>query len=562
MVGKIKLGDLLVEKQVITEQQLKNALKSQRLNDKKLGETLIDLGFTDEKTLLNFLSEQLGFPVIDLAKYELDYALTRQLPESHARRFRAILLAEESDGKYLVGMVDPLDILAVDELSLILEHPLKLALVREADLKRSLDTIYRRKGEIDDFAEQLEQELDSSRLEEAEAIALADTSVLKLLRSVFEDAVQVGASDIHIEPFEDVVRIRLRVDGELQEQTIDEKRVAAALSQRLKLMAGLNMAEKRLPQDGRFNITVKGMPIDVRLSTMPIQYGESIVMRLLNQAEGFIQLDRIGMSTELLKQFRDLIKLPYGIVLVTGPTGSGKTTTLYGAISEINDIKRKILTIEDPVEYRIDRVNQIQVNAQLGLTFARVLRSSLRQDPDIILVGEIRDQETAEIAMRAALTGHLVLATLHTNNAVTSPLRLIDMGVAGYLVAATTRAILAQRLVRRICHSCKTEYIPEPQDEAYFREVLGERFDQKKYFHGTGCSQCNYTGYRGRTGVFELLEIKTTMVDPLRRNDSGGFEEAVRNEKSFKTLLDYGFDLVIQGETTLHELMRVAGEQE
>jgi len=559
---KIRIGELLVSNKIISEKQLENALSVQKDSGKKLGDILIDMGFVDEQTFLNFLSKKLNIPVIDLTHYNVDIAVAHRLPESFARRFQAIILSEEA-GKYLVGMVDPLDIFAIDEITHAVKKPIKLALVLRGDLMRALDLVYRRTEEISDFAEKLDIELEKAgQLDESEAIKQADTAVLRLLRSMFEDAVQIGASDIHIEPAENILRIRLRVDGFLQEQTVEETRIATALSQRLKLMAGLNIAEKRLPQDGRFNTSVRGIPIDVRLSTMPTQYGESVVMRLLNRRDSLLNLDEIGMSKEMLVKFRKHIRRSHGLILVTGPTGSGKTTTLYGALTEINDVKKNIITIEDPVEYRLERINQVQVNSDLGLTFARVLRSSLRQDPDIILVGEIRDQETAEIALRSALTGHLVLATLHTNDAASAAIRLIDIGVESYLVAATIRAVLAQRLARRICDNCKALHEPTPNEKSFFVEMFGKDVFKNKFYEGTGCASCNYTGYKGRVGVYELLEFNEEMLDALRRADNSAYMRLVAQKGKDIRLLGSALGLAKESVTSLGEVLRVAGDQE
>ena len=427
---KIRIGDLLIQDGVITEEQLQNALDQQKESGHRIGRVLVDLGYVDEEKFLTFLSQQLNIPFIDLRRYEFDVNLIHRLRESYARRYRAIVLADQGDS-LLVGMADPMDIFASDELERILEKPVQTAVVRESELLDTLDLVYRRTEDIASFAEELVEELTEGQFD-LEALSLnADDSeapVVKLLQSIFEDAVQVRASDIHIEPDESVLRIRQRVDGVLHEQVMKERRIAPALVLRLKLLSGLDISEKRLPQDGRFSLLVKGRKIDVRLSTMPIENGESVVMRLLDQTDGATDLTEVGMPEDMLKVFRNLIHRPHGLILVTGPTGSGKTTTLYGALQELNEVGKKIITVEDPVEYRLHRVNQVQVNPKIDLSFARVLRSALRQDPDILLVGEIRDTETAEIALRAAMTGHLVLSTLHTNDAVSSAMRLVDMG--------------------------------------------------------------------------------------------------------------------------------------
>jgi MSHA biogenesis protein MshE len=556
----MKIGELLVKANIITEDQLNAALDEQKKSGERIGKVLIKSGAVAEQKFLEFFAEQLQVPVVNLADYPLNPDLAILLSEDKARLFHAIILSEEKHA-YQVGMDDPQDIFAIDELTRILQKEVKPVLVAEGALMRSIDLVYRHADEIHGFAEKLATELKSAqRKEETEFSTETNTAVLELINSVFEDAVQVSASDIHIEPEENIVRVRMRVDGFLQEQIIKGRSIAAALSQRLKLMAGLNIAEKRLPQDGRFNITVRGQPIDIRLSTMPIQYGESIVMRLLNQVGGVLNLDAVGMPDNVLKDFRNFINRPKGIILVTGPTGSGKTTTLYAALNEMNDVAKKFITIEDPVEYRLSRINQVQVNHQLDLSFARVLRTALRQDPDIILVGEIRDQETASIALRAALTGHLVLATLHTNDAASTAIRLLDMGMDGYLVAATVTAALAQRLVRRICKNCKKSYQPSTEEQKFFGGVFGKNFSKEKFHAGKGCEHCNHTGYQGRIGVFELLEFDEAKKETLRLNDQERFMQLVNKEKQKISLLANAYKMATEGITTLSEVLRVTGE--
>ncbi len=560
---KIRIGDLLVEHKVISEAQLTSALAEQKKSGRKLGRTLIEQGYLSEDQLLEFLSRQLQVPLIDLRHYKYDPEAVRLIPENLARRYRAIVLDAAADS-VLVGMADPTDIFGYDELSRVLKKPLRQAVVRESELLRTIDTVYRRTSEISTLAEELNEELSETDFDIADLVSSSDVSeapVVKLLQSIFEDAVQVGASDIHIEPDEQVLRIRQRVDGVLQEQVMKEKRITAALVSRLKLMSGLDISEKRLPQDGRFNIRIKERNIDVRLSTMPIQFGESVVMRLLDQSGGTLNLDRIGMSDAMLQRFRRNIHKPHGMVLVTGPTGSGKTTSLYGALNELNVAQKKIITVEDPVEYRLQRVNQVQVNTKVGLNFAGVLRTALRQDPDIVLVGEIRDQETAEIAMRAAITGHLVLSTLHTNDAVSTAIRLIDMGIPGYMVATALEAVVAQRLVRRICSSCITDYQPNAHEIAWLRGMLDEDPAVLSFRHGTGCPHCNNTGYQGRIGVFELLELDEAMTDALRRSDTSAFARAAQTNLRFRPLGHHALDFARQGVTTLEEVIRVSGDQ-
>ncbi len=555
---KIRLGDLLVQHGLISEEQLMEALGAQKKSGKKLGRALIDLGFVEEDQLLELLSQQLDVPFIRLRNYEFNAEVTQRLPETYARRFRALVLTEQ-DGGLLVGMTDPTDIFGFDELARILKQPLQLAVIRESELLEAMDMLYRRTSEIASFAEELSEELGDTvaDLDALQPTGAEDAPVVKLLQSLFEDAVQVRASDIHIEPDERVLRIRQRVDGVLQEQVMNEKRIADALVLRLKLMSGLNISEKRLPQDGRFNMQVKGRSIDVRISTLPAQYGESVVMRLLDQSEGAINLQQVGMPAHILERFRQQISRPHGLVLVTGPTGSGKTTTLYGALQELNRPEKKVITVEDPVEYTLPRITQVQVHDNIGLGFGEVLRSCLRQDPDILLVGEIRDQETAEIAVRAALTGHLVFSTLHTNDAITSAMRLIDIGLEGYLVASALRAVVAQRLVRRICDNCAEPYQPDSQELTWLR-AIDEQLAGLSFKRGRGCSHCNNTGYRGRIGVFEFLEIDTELADTLRGGDPLAFARVARTKPDFKTLSQCALEYAAEGVTSLEEVFRVS----
>lgn len=557
---KIRLGDLLVQKEIISEEQLTKALGEQKYSGRKLGNTLVDLGFIEEDALLDILSEQLNIPFVKLRNFQFDPDVINLLPESCARRHRAIVLSDNRDG-LLVGMSDPMDIFAYDELLSAINRPFSQAVVREGELLESLDTVYRNKGEISQFAEQLEDELSKDAFDLSSLGAGTDADdapVVRLLQSVFEDAVSSRASDIHIEPDESLLRIRQRVDGQLHEHIIKEKRISAAVVLRLKLMCGLNISEKRIPQDGRFSVLIKGKPIDIRLSTMPVQHGESVVMRLLDQSGGLLDLNSVGMSGDMLARFRHLIHRPHGIVLVTGPTGSGKTTTLYGALNELNQAGTKIITAEDPVEYRLPRLTQVQVNPKINLDFAMILRAALRQDPDIILVGEMRDIETAEIGLRAAMTGHLVLSTLHTNGALASAMRLIDMGVEPYLVASTLIGVLAQRLIRQVCDNCKTEYSPTPQEKIWLGTFAGGI--DGDYCLGAGCYQCRNTGYRGRLGVFELLEFDETMLDSLRQNDQSRLSDLARASSNFRSLSLSGLDLARRGRTSLAEVFRISSD--
>ena len=556
---KIRIGDLLMANKIISQEQLNTALADQKKSGRKLGRVLVENGFLSEDQLLTFLSQQLNIPYIDLRRYHYKPETVRLIPETHARRFRAIAL-EDSRDNLLVGMADPTDIFAYDELSRVLRRPLRFAVVKESELLKTIDRVYRRTEEISDLAQELQQELTAQGgvdlVALAEAEGLTDAPVVKLLQSMFEDAVQVNASDIHIEPDEKELRIRFRLDGVLRVQTMADRRIASALVSRVKLMAGLDISEKRLPQDGRTNVRIREKSIDVRISTMPVQHGESVVMRLLNPFAGVLSLEQVGMPKNILERFRRVIHNPNGMVLVTGPTGSGKTTTLYAALKELNRPEYKILTVEDPVEYRLTGINQVQVNAKIELTFARILRSMLRQDPDIILVGEMRDQETSEIGLRAAMTGHLVLSTLHTNDAVSTALRLIDMGVEPFMVAASLRGIVSQRLVRRICESCAEPHELPAGQMAIVRAEAGDKADTLQFKRGRGCSHCNGSGYLGRIGVFEYLEMDNSLVQAMHTADPAKFEAAAKNQPGFQTLRRSAIILAAQGLTTMDQVVR------
>lgn len=561
---KIRLGDLLVQEGMITQEQMRQALEAQKQTGQKLGYQLIDMGFITEEQMLELLSRQLDVPWVDLSEYWLDHETAGRLPEPYARRFNALLI-EERDEDCLVAMADPSDLIAYDEISRVLDKPVRLAVASEASIRETINLVYRRTEEISNIAEEIGQDLSGEDDIDLSTLAVGggrtSAPVVRLLQSLFEDAVQVGASDIHVEPEERELRIRLRKDGVLQEQIVRQRGIHASMVSLLKLMCGLNITERRLPQDGRFQVRVHERSVDVRLSTLPLYHGEGVVMRLLDQSGGVVSLDRMGIPEAMRQRLRRLIRMPYGMVLVTGPTGSGKSTTLYGALSEINRPEVKIITVEDPVEYRLSRVNQVQVRESIGLTFARVLRTALRQDPDIVMVGEMRDEETADIGLRAAVTGHLVFSTLHTNDAVATANRLMDMGVEPYMLAAALRAILAQRLLRRVCTQCRAPYTPDDHEAAWLRAAFGEaEAGRIQLYKGRGCNACSQTGYSGRVGIFELLELDADKVDALRRGDQSGFAAACAADPSYRPMSHVALQYAREGVTTLEEVFRVLGE--
>ena len=560
---KIRLGDLLVEQKVISAADLDIALAAQKKSGRRLGRIIVESGLAGENDIAQALARQLSIPFVDLRKFSPDASILQMLPETQARRFRAMPLARR-DGSIFVGMADPTDLFAYDEVARLIHEGIQLAVVAEGDLLAAIDRLYRRTDDIQGLTEELARDMGEN---EASIIGLeslgegqADAPVVRLLQTLFEDALQVGASDVHIEPQEKHLAIRFRIDGLLHPQTQADLKIAPALALRLKIVSGLDISEKRLPQDGRFAVKVRGRTVDVRLSTMPTQYGESVVMRLLSQGDSPHTLDNLAMAPDLLARFRAILHRPNGLVLVTGPTGSGKTTTLYAALGELNQPSTKIITVEDPVEYRLAGINQVQANEKIDLSFARVLRAMLRQDPDVILVGEMRDPDTAQIALRAAMTGHLVLSTLHTNDAASTPVRLLDMGVPPFMVATSVQGVLAQRLVRKVCAQCRIPHTPTPQEQVWLGRAYAA--SDAGYVMGQGCDRCHGTGYSGRHALHELLEINTALAHSLARNQPAEFVMAARAAMAGHTLRDHAIALAQSGVTSLAEAMRASVEDD
>ena len=562
---KIRLGDLLIEQKLLTLEQLKQALDEQKITGRKLGRVFVDAGFVTEEQISKALARQLQGHYVDLRVRQPKPEYVKLLPESQARRFRALAF-DEQDGRLLVAFVDPTDLQAYDEVVRLLHREIELAVMTETAFLSVIDRLYSRSDEISGLANALTQDMADVTAEFGDILGLTpgaeDAPVVKLLNTVFDEAIRTRASDIHIEPQEKSLRIRFRIDGVMHVQIEADAKIASAVALRLKLLSGLDISEKRLPQDGRFAVTVRGRTIDVRISTMPTQHGESAVMRILAQGQGILSLEKMQIPPRILGRIRAAISRPSGIVLVTGPTGSGKTTTLYAALSELNKPDTKIITVEDPVEYRLPGLNQVQINEKIELSFERVLRTALRQDPDIILVGEMRDQATAEIGMRAAMTGHLVLSTLHTNDAISTPIRLLDMGVPRFMVALSVNLVLAQRLVRTICTACSAPYPPDPHEAAWLRYELGDKVAEASFRKGVGCAQCSGTGYSGRTGVYEMLEMNEELVAATNNDDPGAFVEAGRRQMAGETLRRDAVRVAIQGRTTIQEAMRVSTQGE
>jgi MSHA biogenesis protein MshE len=552
-----RLGEVLVSRGLIDNAQLAKALEAQKSSGRKLGRALTDLKYVTEAQIAEVVADQLGLRFEDLGRTEVDLQLVARLPEVQARRYRAIPL-RETGAAIEVGMVDPADGVSIDQISRALKAVVAPVVVTEGALLTCIERTYQRREEMATFAREVVADIGDGvvSLSGLETKATADDApVVKLINSIFEAAVSRHASDVHIEPQERSLQIRYRVDGVMQLQSAPDARIAGAVVQRLKLMCNLDISEKRLPQDGRFRVKTGSTTVDIRLSTLPTQFGESVVMRLLVQDPSRLRLDALDLPAPIRARLRAALASTSGMVLVTGPTGSGKTSTLYAALAELNTPDVKIITVEDPVEYRLAGLNQVQVNDKVDLSFSRVLRACLRQDPDIILVGEMRDQETAEIGLRAALTGHLVLSTLHTTSAAAAPMRLRDMGIAPYMVAMGVRLVLAQRLVRTICGDCRTAAEPA----AHELEWLGEDAPDGRYacWRGAGCPACHQTGFTGRIAVFEMVEMTPAMVHLANAGDPTAFAAHAAREFGQFTLRRAALDLVAAGRTTLSEAMQV-----
>ena len=562
---RVRLGDLLVQESLITPEQLQDALVAQKTLGRKLGRVFIDNGWVDEIQIAKALARQLRAPYVDMSKRSVRPEVARLLPEVQARRLRALPLEETATG-VRVGMADPTDLNAYDEISRLIKREIELAVVAESQLLAAIDRSYRHTDNIAGLAKELTTEISGVESDLGDLLGLnsastEDAPVVRLLYSVFEEALRARASDIHIEPQERSLRIRYRIDGVLHVQTEADSKISGAVALRLKLMSGLDISEKRLPQDGRFAAKLRNGAVDVRISTMPTQHGESVVMRLLNQSGGILSLTGLNLPPTVAAAMQRAIARPSGMVLVTGPTGSGKTTTLYAALNELNSTDRKIITVEDPVEYRLPGLNQVQVMEKIDLSFDRVLRAALRQDPDVILVGEMRDQNTAEIGLRAALTGHLVLSTLHTNDAMSTPIRLLDMGVPKYMVALSLQLVLAQRLVRVICPHCAGAHQPQVHELAWL-DSFGDPalLVGAQYRRGAGCAECNQTGYSGRTGVYEFIEMTQELIEAMNHGDPATFTQAARRQMKGQTLARDALRLVLAGRTTIEDAMRISNQ--
>ena len=563
-----RLGQILIDLGLIDEQQLATMVEEQATRGGELlGKVGVSLGFYTDEQLGEALAEQWGTTFVTLYDRQIPAEVVRLLSEPMAQLYHVVPLALDGN-RLTIASAEPQKIQIADELRTFLGYDIHVCVATEPEITKAIEKLYSSQTEsVESLVEDLEND-DALAAQAAAAAggtgpadltsveALAESApVRKLLNMVLLLAIRDGASDIHFEPFETEFRIRLKADGVLQEMVPPPKHLAFAITTRIKVMANLDIAERRLPQDGRIELNVGGHPVDLRVSVLPTLFGESVVMRVLDRGVVSLDLEKVGMESAMLRKFREVITRPNGIVLVTGPTGSGKTTTLYSALSELNEVDDKLITTEDPVEYDIDGIVQVPIDAEIGNTFAACLRAILRQDPDRILVGEIRDVETAEIAVQASLTGHMVFSTLHTNDAPSTVTRLRDMGVPPFLITATVEAILAQRLVRRICANCREEVVPGA-DVLADLELTSDQTAGKKFFRGKGCEKCNRTGYKGRLGLFELLIMNDEMRDLVMRNASTEDLREAARRNGMVTLRESGMEGVFGGITTAEEIIR------
>ncbi|MEA3423474.1 MAG: GspE/PulE family protein [Bacillota bacterium] len=548
-----KLGDELIYRGLIDETQLKEALEIQKKENKKIGEILIELGYVQEKQLVRILEEQMGIEYIDLKHLDIPQEIPNLIGEKMARK-HGVLPFEQVGNSLKLAMVDPLNIIAIKDVKLATNMQIEPYIAISTEIEGAINRYY--KGIVSsDVYEEMADTFDfgdSVVIDEELLAEINNAPAVKMVNNFIEVAVKMQASDIHIEPYEKELRIRYRVDGELHEGARPPRIYHSAIVTRIKIMAMLNIAERRIPQDGRIELEVEGRTVDLRVSILPTIYGEKTVIRILDRSAQMMNKKDLGFSDENLESFEKIIKSPYGIFLVTGPTGSGKSTTLYAALSELNDEAKNIITVEDPVEYRLLGVNQTQVNVKAGLSFATGLRSILRQDPDIIMIGEIRDSETAQIAVRAAITGHLVLSTVHTNDTSSTVARMVDMGIEPFLLSSSIAGILAQRLVKKICTNCREEYHANHDESVLIGVPEGTRL-----YRGKGCNYCNDTGYKGRTAIHEIMPATRKIKELIDNEDNADKIKKTAIDEGMATLRESAIELVLNGVTTIDELFRL-----
>ena len=558
--GKKKLlGEYLIERGLVNGDQIQKALDEQKKAGSRLGQTLIELGFLKEDELIVVLAQQLGLAHIDILSYGLKPSVVNLIPENVARRYELIAL-EKVANNLTIAMADPLNVFAIDEVQQLTSCMIEPVICSRKALFKVLDRCYHQTdGPPKENEASYEPAQRSAHESKDELPVVAGKEIIELADSIIRLCVEERATDIHIEPDEEEMRVRCRVDGFLREFRTYPKDVQLPLTSRIKVLSGMDISEKRVPQDGRFEFELEDRKLDLRVSTLPTVLGEKIVMRVLDKEMVIVKLEKLGFLSDDQEKFEKLITRPYGMILVTGPTSSGKTTTLYSALSKINTIEKNILTVEDPVEYRLKMINQVQVNPRAGLTFAAGLRSFLRQDPNVIMIGEIRDLETGEIAIQSALTGHLVLSTIHTNDAPSTITRLIDMKIDAFLVASAVSGILAQRLIRTICEDCKEPYTPN--EEVLHSLNLDAGNNKYTFYKGKGCDACKGSGYRGRIGIYELMVINDTIRELILANAPVVEMKKVAKQHGMNTLREDGLKKVVNGITTIEEVFRATAEE-
>ncbi|MFA6621776.1 MAG: ATPase, T2SS/T4P/T4SS family [Candidatus Caldatribacteriota bacterium] len=562
-LANLRLGEILINQGLINSEQLKRALEAQKTDGKKkLGEILVSQGILTQKQLLQALQHVYEAEYIELDEVILDPEIVTIIPKRIAVRYKIVPLSKEN-GTLTIAMANPLDVNTIDYIKEYTKLDVVPKLASEEDISNALSSYYEAGGKIDDILEKVDVSTvsdfgDEVNLSQLEAIS-QEAPVIQLVNMIIVQAIKERASDIHLEPNKRGLLVRYRIDGILHDIRMLPARIKPAIISRVKILSRMDIAERRLPQDGRFQLKFGAREVDLRISSIPTVYEEKIVMRLLDKSQGLISLENTGFTKTQLQEFRTMISSSYGIILITGPTGSGKSTTLYGALNEIDSVEKNVITVEDPVEYKLERVNQINVLPKINLTFANALRSILRQDPDIIMIGEMRDSETAHIAVQSALTGHLVFSTLHTNDAVSSLTRMIDMGIAPFLISSSVVGVMAQRLVRKICPKCIEEYFPEKGvlDNLKINFEIPNQ-DNLKFYRGKGCDYCKNTGYRGRTALFEVVRINDEIRSMIMKNTSSNVIKDIAIKNGMRTLLDSGIQKVLNGETTIDEVLRVA----
>jgi type IV pilus assembly protein PilB len=551
-----QLASVLVAERLVTPEALADARAEQQRSGKSLGRVLIEMGLITEGNLVSALAKQLGLTFVDLGDRLIDPAIASLLPESLARRYCVMPFALDEDGTLHVAMSDPSNVLALDDIRTVTDREVRPVVATRNDIVAAIDRFLRSEGEISDLAEGLQLDDGSDDLDAMDAV-VDDAPIVKFVNALITQAVRDRASDIHIEPQERDVRVRYRVDGVLHEIMTQSRKIHPAVVSRLKIMSDLDIAERRIPQDGRISLKTGGKAVDLRVSTLPTVFGEKVVMRVLDKSSVLLKLTDLGFLDNNYERYEASFRKPYGMILVTGPTGSGKSTTLYATLNVINSPEVNIVTTEDPVEYRLPGISQVQINKKAGLTFPTALRSILRQDPDIVLVGEMRDHETAQIGMEAALTGHLVLSTLHTNDAPSAVTRLSEMGIDPFLVASSVDCVLAQRLARKLCERCKESY--EPTREELGVAGVGRTADDEPptLYRAVGCTACAKTGYRGRTAIHEVMQVTEEIERLIVERASSDEVEKFARAQGMRTLREDGLAKVLLGQTTLEEIARV-----